>query len=356
MKKALLWAAALCLFLFVSFSALSETWGPIRTADAFFTALSRAKAKDTLLFSGDIDCSSIPLTRCNFKFASASTHYAVLRNLSLSDSSLQLERIRVEGSLAVSGSSEIELRNQVSVRGSGETCGLSFEGNGMLMIGPNCSITGGMGSPGIRIAHTQGDFYASIEGNIRGGDGETGGTALLITSLCEQGTVFLSGSLTGGRGISLGGNALCLYDLSGGAFVTVEGNMQGGDGRIAGDGIQVVSAKDYSFVHVNGASSGGMGESHGGNALMIVRISGSSSVIVAGRLSGGDVLKADGIGGHSLLIADDASIGHTVIRDCMLEDGGYSPQPIIPRYPSITSSVSRTFPLPETPQPPDTAK
>ena len=333
-------------------AALSDTWGPIRSAGDLISALSRAKNDDTFLFSGDIDCTGVVLSGLKLTFSSEGKRLATLHHLSLSDSSLRLERIRVSGTFDVSGNSELELQDQVSIVGSEDSCGLAFQGCGLLVIGPGCSVTGGAGAPGIRIHHTQGDFYAGIEGEIRGGGGDAGGTALLVSSLCEQGTVFLNGNLTGGRGESIGGNALCLYGLNDQAFVSVEGSLKGGDGGIAGDGIQIVSARDRSFVHINGSSSGGAGQSHGGNALTIVRISGSSSVIVTGRLSGGNVLKRDGIGGHSLLIADNASIGHTVVRDCMLEDGGYAPQLTVPRHPSITSSINRASPLTETPLPP----
>ena len=188
---------------------------------------------------------------------------------------------------------------------------------------------------------------------MRGGDGNTGGAAVLISSLCEQGTVFLNADLSGGRGVSVGGNALSLHGLCDMAFVSVEGTLRGGNGGIGGDGAQVVSARDHSFIHIDGTAFGGMGESYGGNALTILRVSGSSSVIVGGNLSGGDVLKADGIGGHSLLIADNASIGHTVIRDSMLQDGGFAQRDMAPRFPGITSSIQRAHPLKESPPPPD---
>ena len=291
------------LVLFASL-AVSETIGPIRTADDFVSSLSRAHEEDTFLFTGDIDFAEVPLSGLNFTFSSVGKKTAVLRNLCLADSSIRFKQIRIAGFLSVTGRSEIEFRDQAFVTGTDGTSGIVFQGSGLLTIGPDCSVAGGAGAPGIRIANNEGEFYAGIEGTIRGGDGETGGNALLISSLCGQGTVFLNGTLLGGRGKSVGGNALCLYDLNNEAFVSVDGSIQGGDGGIGGDGIQIVSARDHAFISVNGSSSGGTGESHGGNALMIVRAGGSSSVVVSGKLSGGNVVKKGGIGGHSLIIAD----------------------------------------------------
>ena len=346
---------AVCMVL-ISSPASSDTLGPIRSADGFLSSALNAKPNDTFLFTGDIDCSNLSLSGLNLVLTSAGGRTATLRNLSLSDSSVRFERIRIEDSFSISGHSEIELQGSVSVSGKEDSCGLSFQGNGMLIIDSGCTVFGGSGAPGIQILHTEGDFYANIEGAVRGGDGDTGGTALVISSLCEQGTVFVNAELKGGNGAFIGGNALSLYQLTDAAYVSVEGNIQGGNGKIGGDGFQVVSAKDRSFVRFGGTSSGGMGESHGGNALTILRVSGSSTVIVDGKLAGGDVFKRDGIGGHSLLIADNASIGHTVIRNSMLQDGGFVPKDMIPRHPSITSSVRLAHPLNETPLPPDLSR
>ena len=327
MKSLMALALCICLILSSYTAALAATLGPVSEYGELLALCAAAGPGDTLLVAGELFADGHDALSTQAPLRIASEDNAALHDVRLHDAQV------------------------------------SFSGVQLL---DTLTITGCSGSTAVSIQHRDGEFYAGIDGLLRGGSGETGGTGLLVSSLGNGGTMMISGKIHGGNGTAMGGNALNLYDLSGNAFITVTGRLKGGEGAIGGDGAQIVSAVDNVSIGIDGHISGGQGESYGGDALMLMNIGGASSVSLSGSLTGGDALEADAQPGVSLLVIGDTSSSHTRVGDCMLQDGQTltsatpapttTPAPTAPAVtplPEITSAVeeAEALPTPDAPTP-----
>lgn len=318
-------AFALSVFLLLSpiTSSYAATLGPAQTYDDLRELLASADRGDIILVSGAISADdNVPLhTTSSVRLSSSDGTPSSISGLRLQDASVSFADITLCDSLIVGGTSHIQLASDVSVSGAYGLSGLSFTGNGTLIIDPGCSVTGGSEGDGISISHSGGEFYASIEGNVQGGSGASGGSGVTIAPLSSHSAVMIAGSIQGGSGSSLGGHALNLYNLSGNAYVTVDANLRGGDGVIGGNGIQLVAARDRVNVGIDGKIKGGRGESYGGDALILMNAEGASSFQLSGTFSGGDASGRSAQPGTSLQLVGDSTAAHTHVVDCILEDG-----------------------------------
>ena len=378
MKSFRIPALCICLILLMTPTASAATLGPATDYDELLALCEQAGQGDVILVSGELTAADRDALVIQSPLRISSEDDAVLRGIRLHDSTVSFTNIQLLDTLTITGTSHVELGRGVSVEGAAGSSGISFSGSGELLIDPDCTITGGSGSAGVSIQHQGGEFYAGIDGVLRGGSGQTGGTGLLVSSLTDGGTMMISGRIHGGNGTAMGGNALNLYDLSGNAFITITGRLKGGEGSIGGDGAQIVSAVDNVSIGIDGQITGGQGESYGGDALMLMNIGGASSVNLSGSLTGGDALEsdaqpgvkqgvtnveqsaltggdaleADAQPGVSLLVIGETSSSHTRVGDCLLEDGqtlataapapAATPEPVEPSVtplPEITSAV-----------------
>jgi len=314
--------AVLITFLPITIS-FAATLGPVSSFDGLRDLLQSANNGDVILISGALDASGeAPLSPpTHVRITSADYDTASIRHLQILNGDVTLSNLSLEGSLKIGGTSNILLTRGTSVTGSDGMNGISFAGNGTLILEPGSVVTGGSCSAGISIEHQHGDFFASLEGSVVGGSGETGGTGVVIFPLCDSGAVMISGSVIGGKGSSIGGHALNLYELSGNAYVTVNGKLQGGSGSIGGDGIHLISASDNTVVGIAGNVKGGRGEFYGGDALILMNASDSSSFHLSGSFSGGDAIGPDAQPGTSLTLVGHAASLRTFVGDCFLEDG-----------------------------------
>lgn len=361
-----LWAlslASIILLLSVS-GACAQTLGPADTFEALHELLRSAQDGDVILVSGNLSADGQePLCAASsVRIASVDGQIASISGLHLRDASISFDHIRLTDTLAIDGSSNVQLGNAVTVSGGDAQSGIRFSGNGTLIVERGCVVEGGREGDGIDIRHSGGDFYGSIEGHVVGGSGSVGGAGVVISPLSEAGAIMITGTIQGGRGSSLGGHALNLYDLSGNAYVTVDGTLQGGEGSVGGDGIQLISADGNVNVGIGGEVKGGSGESFGGTALILMNASGSASFNLSGSFSGGDALDSGAQPGASLQLVGDSTAIRTRIGDCILEDGrpfagDASPepteQPLLPSItplPEISSSIEDVTTL-ETPSP-----
>ena len=364
-------ALALCICLILVFppTASAASLGPVTDYGELLTLCAQAEPGDTLLVSGELFAAGHDPLTTQGPLRIASEGSALLRGVHLHDAEVSFSGVELLDTLTITGASRVELGRGVSVEGAPGSSGVDFSGSGELLIDPDCTITGGSGSAGVSIRHQGGEFYAGIDGVLRGGSGQTGGVGLLVSSLSEGGTMMISGKLHGGNGSAMGGNALNLYDLSGNAFITITGRLRGGEGSIGGDGAQIVSAVGNVSIGINGQISGGQGETYGGDALMLMNIGGASSVNLSGALTGGDALEAGAQPGASLLVIGDATSSHTRVGDCLLQDGQAlttatpeptgtpaPTEPAVTPLPEITSAVDEPGALPthtpeETPEP-----
>lgn len=347
--------------------AFAATLGPAETISDLRAMISEASSGDILLVTGEIvmDDDAPLTTHTPVRITSQDGETAVLRALRLADASITFSDILLEDSLFVSGVSNICLSRRTQVFGNSGDSALSFSGNGTLIIEPGCSIQGGPGQSGISIAHTGGEFYSSIEGSVAGGDGQSGGQGVVISPLSTSGAVLVSGRIQGGQGASLGGHALSLHNLSGNAYITIDGSLIGGSGFIGGDGIHLISASDSVSVGISGNVKGGTGQSFGGTALILMNANDSSSFNLSGSFSGGDAFGATAQPGTSLQLVGNSTVVRTRIDNCILEDGRYlsttpkpeateTPQPTPAPTPSPTpDSRPSITPLPEITSPAD---
>ncbi len=343
-----LWAFALSFILLIlpAASAVAATLGPASTYGELRNLLISANSGDVVWVTGTLFAdNTVPLsTKDNVRLTSADGESATIHGLRLRDASIMMTNIALKDSLIIDGTSHIQLASGVSVSGADKHSGLDFSGNGTLIIDRGCSITGGSESAGVSISHSSGEFFTSIEGTIQGGSGRTGGAGVVISPLSSSGAAMISGSVQGGRGNGHGGHALNLYDLNGNAFVTVDGDLQGGDGAIGGDGIQLVAARDSVSVGIGGKVKGGSGETYGGDALILMNAEGASSFHLSGAFSGGDASGRDAHPGTSLQLVGNSTASHARIVDCILEDGA---QLAPDGQPSATPSTPDITPLPE---------
>lgn len=318
-----IWALALTGLMVLSpiSSAWAQTLGPVSSYEELCGLLLSAQDGDIILLSGDIDAdSSKPLSGSSSVRLQAQGS-ATVSGLHLQDASVSFVGVTLKDGLTIDGTSHILLGNNVTITGSDGNAALSFSGNGALIIEQGCDIEGGTGAPGLSIRHNGGEFYSSIEGSITGGNGKHGGAGMIVSPLKEGGAMMITGSIQGGSGTVLGGHALNLYELSGNAYITVDGTLQGGDGTVGGDGIQLVAASGNVNVGIGGQVKGGSGESHGGNAMILLNAEGSSSVSLSGHFSGGDALGSDAQPGTSLHLIGDSTSLRTRMDNCILEDG-----------------------------------
>lgn len=341
-----IWAFALssiiCMLSIVPASA--ATLGPASSFSELKTLLAQAEKGDTVLLSGDI-LAEAPLTT-GVSVYLRSDDGASISGLRLHDASVTLSSISLLDSLQISGTSHVHLGSRVLISGADSRPGLSFYGNGTLIIEPGCTILGGSSSAGVSISHTSGEFFSSIEGNVTGGSGQTGGAGLVISPLNKDGAVMITGAIAGGNGVTIGGHALNLYDLSGNAYVTIDGRLSGGPGAIGGDGIQLVSATDSVNVGVNGRVKGGQGSAYGGDALILMNADDASSFRLSGMLSGGDVTTASAQPGTSLQLVGHSTSLHTRIDDCILEDGKRLTSPATPVPQETPAPTATPVPTP----------
>lgn len=366
---------SICMLLAMAAVAQAARLGPASDYAQLLELADKAVDGDVILISGEIIADEhIPLsTQAAITLKSSSDSSATLRGLKLDGARITADDIRFEDSLSISGTSYIELGSGVTIKGADGRSGLTFDGNGVLILYPDCRVEGGAGSEGMTIRHRGGEFYAGIEGIISGGSGHTGGSGLTISQLSDSGTMMISGSILGGTGDTHGGQALNLYELSGNAFVTVTGSLTGGDGNVGGDGIQVISTNGNASVGIHGHVTGGKGQSYGGDALILMNMGGASSVNLSGSLTGGDAAESGARPGTSLLVVGSGSASRTRVGDCNLQDGKAladlnatpaptpTAEPDVTPLPEITSSVEDAdllaTPAPEeTPTPEATAE
>lgn len=365
MKKTLrAWLCLMAMLLLPFSTAHAATLGPVSSYEALTEAVAAAEDGDTILIEGIIECPADTALApgASLRFTSNTQPPATVRALRLRDASASFSHIYLADSLVIIGSSHVELGQGVVVSGAHGASGVNFSGSGALIVDRQAQITGGEGASGVSISHSGGEFYGSIDGHIRGGDGEAGGPGVNISPLGDAGALMISGTIEGGDGSSLGGHALNLYDLSGNAYVTVDGSLTGGSGSVGGDGIQLVAAKDTVTVGISGSVKGGDGEAFGGDALILMNAEGSSAFNLSGALIGGNATQANAQPGSSLLIVGDSTARHAYVNDCVLENGHVlanltpspeptaTPEPAVTPLPQITSSVDE-YELMITPEP-----
>lgn len=352
-------ASALVLLLLLTAvrPSFAQTLGPATTYEELLALADVAGDSDVLTISGELTAEGIFEPSVSLTLISEKGQRASIHGLRLSNATVRLADIGLTGTLSVEGTSFIELGSGVTVEGSAGESGLSFAGNGTLIIESGCEITGGDNSAGLILRHDGGDLYVSLEGVVRGGSGSTGGPGVVVSPLEDAGAMMISGSVYGGDGTAMGGHALNLFELSGNAYVTVNGNIQGGKGRVGGDGIQLISTADQVNVGVSGTISGGEGSEYGGDALILMNADGASAISLSGSLVGGSVTGEQGQPGTALLIVGESTATHARVEDCFLEDGQKlatqpvtSPEPEVTPLPEITSSVEDVTQLP-TPTP-----
>ena len=357
-------SAALLLSVFMILLPISyctaATLGPASSFSELLSLLESAHTSDVILIGGALDArGEQPLSSTSHIRITAEPDIpASIRGLSIRNADVTFSNLSLEGSLSISGTSNVHLTRGTNVSGADGASGISFHGNGTLILEPGCIVTGGTDGAGITIEHRNGDFFASLEGSIVGGSGTVGGTGVAVSPLGSAGAVMISGSVSGGKGVALGGHALTLYELSGNAYVTVDGDLHGGSGAIGGDGIQLVSAGDNVIVGITGSVKGGLGESYGGDALILMNAADSSSFHLSGSFSGGDASGDGAQPGTSLTLVGHASSLRTYIGDCLLEDGrnlAGLPDPNVTPLPGILSSIDDVEQFEEAPSSDSTA-
>lgn len=302
-------------------SASASVLGPTLSYEELRSLIAGASEGDTILVSGEIHAQNqSPLCADTFVHLRADGS-STISGLSIANSSLSVSGITLTDTLSITGTSHIQLGKGVSISGASGSVGLSFHGNGALIIERGCTIEGGSCSTGASISHSNGEFYASIEGSILGGSGVSGGTGLVISPLRDNGAVMITGSIEGGKGDTTGGHALNLYDLRGNAYITVDGRLEGGSGSIGGDGIQLVSASDNVSVGISGTIKGGSGKNYGGDALILMNAQDASSFHISGHFAGGDGISENAQPGTSIQLVGNAAATRARIDNCILEDG-----------------------------------
>lgn len=358
MKRFGAFALVQLLLLAAASPACAATLGPAGSYAQLLALAGQAGENDVLTVSGELIAEGVFEPGVSLTLSSEKGERAAIHGLHLSNASVRMDDISLTGTLSVEGTSFIELGSGVTIEGAAGDSGLSFKGNGTLIIEAGCEITGGDNGPGLTLHHDGGDLYVSLEGVVRGGSGSTGGPGVVVSPLEDAGAMMISGSVYGGDGVAMGGHALNLFELSGNAYVTVNGSIQGGRGRVGGDGIQLVSTGDQVNVGISGSISGGEGSEYGGDALILMNASGASAISLSGSLIGGSVTSEQGQPGTALLIVGESTAVHARVEDCFLEDGQRltapvqdTPVPEITPLPEITSSVEDVAQL-NTPTPP----
>ena len=246
MKIRPLIATAAAFLLLLPNPVMSQNLGPVRSYMDLVQATDLAEEGDTVLVYGKVQADETsPLTSSShIHITSAPEQEASVAGLHLVDAKLTFSNIDLVDSLIIEGTSNVMLSSNVNVYG-GERAAIDFSGNGELIVDQSCSITASDGHEGISIAHDGGNLYAALEGTVTGGDGIVGGAGLTVCPLQNDGLLLVGGNIIGGNGEDIGGNAVNLYDISGNAYISITGVMQGGDGVIGGDGMQHGAYKIY---------------------------------------------------------------------------------------------------------------
>jgi len=331
-------AFALCIVLALTFPGytLAARLGPAATYEELLSLAASASQGDTLLVAGDITASpAAPLAADVPLLIRGADGGATITGLSLESASVEFSDLILLNGLRVRGNSHVQIMRGVSVLG-----GVDFAGSGALLIDPGAAVEGMPGSPGVSVSHRGGDLYISIDGTVRGGAGDAGGSAVEIDPLGASGALMITGTLLGGAGDAFGGNALNLHNLTGNAYITVDGRLTGGAGNIGGVGLQLITADGSVTAGIGGRITGGRGNSYGGDALMLMNVGGSASVALSGMLTGGDSSGTDSVPGQSLKLLGRTTAMRTSVGDCILEDGRQVLFSIaVTPLPAITSSV-----------------
>lgn len=316
-------ALAFALALSAPSASLCERFGPVSSIDHLISALDRAQDGDVILISGEVDCrGALPITSgVSVQIAAEGHDYAVLCGARLQDADISFSGVHLADSLSIAGSSNVHLDSNVSVYGADAQSALSFSGCGSLIIDAGSQITAGEGGVGVSISHTGGEFYASLEGSITGGSGQSGGAGVIVSPLTTGGVMLISGNVRGGDGTAIGGHAVNLHTLSGNAYVSVDGQLSGGSGMIGGDGLQLVSSGDNAVIGISGSIRGGDGESYGGDAIMLMNVAGASVIHLSGEFSGGNSIGPGSQPGTALVTVGDMTSLRARVDNCLLEDG-----------------------------------
>lgn len=343
-------ALSICLMLAVFCPALGAQLGPVSTYDDLLLLASSAANGDTLLISGTVIATPVVPLTTNVQIQIHGMDDASLVSLALHNANVVFSNLTLTDGLTITGESYVQLEHGVSVLGSAGQRAVDFTGSGALLLDPGSEAFGGDSASGVQIAHTGGDLYISIDGKVVGGAGETGGTAVIIDPLGNSGAAMITGELIGGAGSEFGGNALDLHNLSGNALITVDGHLTGGAGSIGGSGLQLITAEDSVNAGLGGRIIGGTGKTYGGDAAMLMNVSGAASIALSGSLIGGNATAANATPGQSLKLLGKTTAMHTLVADCVLQDGQlvYATSTITP-LPEIPSSAEEpeATPVPE---------
>lgn len=321
MTRQLLAVLMAFLLLFPS-CGFAQRLGPVETYADLVLLADQAEEGDTVLVSGRLQADETnPLTsQATVNITSATGQHAVVAGLHLHDARITFSDIDLNDSLTIDGTSHVMLISNVNVTGNAQTA-VEFSGNGEFIINPSCIITAAAGGDGISIQHKGGNLYVALEGTVTGGDASNGGVGLVVSPLQSEGLLLIGGNISGGDGTDMGGNAVNLFDISGNAYISVIGNIKGGNGHIGGDGLQIISPQDTSNIGVLGYVEGGSGNEYGGNALFVLNASDQSTIALSGSLIGGNTVAVPSEPGQSLLLVGNGAINHMYSTGCLLEDG-----------------------------------
>ena len=308
--------------LLLPFPTSAQVLGPVSDYQTLLLLAQQANDGDVIYVDGPLQAeTNTPLTTAvHLTLTSLPGTRATVQGLRLRDANLTLSSLNLEGSLDISGQSNIILDPELDISGSGSEA-LYFEGSGQLLVSPGVTVRGLNGAGGVTLCHNGGSFYGAIEGTVIGGDGDNGGAGVLVSPLSNDGLLLIDGNVSGGNGSDVGGNAVNLYGVDGNAYIYVAGQVSGGQGYIGGDGVQIISARGTTNIGLGAHVNGGNGLEYGGNGLMLMNTEEQASVSVSGALIGGDSLGAEGEPGQSMLVVGNQALSHLYLSECDLRDG-----------------------------------
>ena len=264
--------------------AVAATLGPATTYEELLSLAASAASGDTLLVSGSLFADR-PFSSPVYLYLSGEEG-ASISGLRIENAQLALSSLALSDGLSVRGTCHLQLMRGVSVSG-----GLSFSGSGSLLLDRGANVVGSHGAPGVSVCHTGGDLYVSLDGTVRGGDGEIGGAAAEFDPILASGALMVTGTLTGG------------------------------EGNIGGSGLQLITASDAVAAGLGGRITGGRGDSYGGDAMLLMNVGDSSIISLSGVLTGGDSSGTDSTPGQSLKLLGRTTAMRTSVGNCILQDG-----------------------------------
>ena len=142
-----LWALSLAsIILLLGLSgACAQTLGPAASYAELQALLLHARNGDVILVSGDLSAAGQePLqSGASVRISSADGQTASISGLRLRDASIAFDHIHLADTLEISGSSNILLGTAVTVVGGSRQSGISFAGNGTLIVERGCVVEGG---------------------------------------------------------------------------------------------------------------------------------------------------------------------------------------------------------------------